>query len=236
MNHLINFLWGEYNCFDLNRQNLTLLKRGRYANANIYQFEVDEKLLVVKEFYSQIWFIRVTIGRLLVFRELKMLRSLAGIPGVPGEVRRIGPYALAMTHVGNEALKRCHHSGRKLPKAFFLELERLVDSIHRAGYVHLDLRNMGNIICDNAGKPRIIDFQTCLKTTNLPRKVRRFMEDIDRSGIYKNWSRVCEDQLDPERKVFQENFDNVRKFWFFKGYWLRRRWSRLSSRIKNSFG
>lgn len=232
---LIKLLCKEYKAPDLTTGDLHLIKQGKYANAVVYQFQVGDTPLVVKEFYSRVWIIRVLYGRLMIAHEFKVLRALAGKPGIPTEVRKIGPYALAMQYLGDETVKSLCNNLQKLPKEFFVTLEQQVDAMHRAGYVHLDLRNMGNIIHDNAGQPHLIDFQTSVSTAYLPRKIRQFLEEIDRSGVYKNWGRLCEEALNNEQLDFIEHFKSYRRFWIFDGYWLYRKFKRLRNRIKDSF-
>lgn len=208
---------------------LTLLKQGNYGNANVYRHGTGAARQVIKEFYSRPWFIRHTLGRFLIRREARALTDLAGIAGIPPRGRLLGPAALAMALVEGDTLDDLRHDLRQpLPKEFFLELERLVGDMHRAGYAHLDLRNLGNIICTRDGHPFLLDFQSCIRTARLPRKVREIMENTDRSGIYKCWRRLCLEPMGPERVAFMERFQRTRKLWIFKGYWFQKTWRKLS--------
>ena len=210
---------------------LILLKRGNYANANVYRFEQGGQVLVVKEFQSRPWLIRCTLGRFLIRREARALMDLAGIAGVPPEARRLGSLALAEAWIEGESLVQLHRvQHARLPKSFFLDLERLVDAMHRAGYAHLDMRNLGNIMRGRDGRPYLLDFQSCLRTRRLPGFARRIMENSDRSGIYKCWVRLCDEPLGADREAFVQRFQSTRKFWVFKGYWFAKTWNRLTKR------
>ena len=214
-------------------RSMTLLNRGKYGNANVYRFTEGGRALVVKEYYSKTWFIRQTVGRFMVRREARALVDLDGIAGVPPGGRRLGPAALAYAYIEGETLVDLHRIRRiQLPKSFFLDLERLVGEMHQAGYAHLDLRNLGNIICDLQGRPCLLDFQSCMRTTRLPRFVRRIMENTDRSGIYKCWVRLCEEPLGPERTTFMDQFGSTRKLWIFQGYWASKTWGKLTRWIR----
>jgi hypothetical protein len=228
--HLIALLrtaWGH----PVNAQDLVLLKKGNYGNANVYRCGDGSNTWVIKEFYSRPWIIRQTFGRLMIGREARALAALDGIAGVPAGGRRLGPAALAEAYVEGETLVDLHRIRHiQLPKAFFLDLERLVGEMHRAGYAHLDLRNLGNIICGPNGNACILDFQSCIRTVRLPRKMRRIMEDADRSGIYKSWRKLCEEPLGPGQEAFMRRFGSTRKLWIFQGYWLSKTWRRLTRR------
>ena len=210
---------------------LTLLNRGKYGNANVYRYSEGGRDLVLKEFYSRAWFIRATLGRFFIRREARALVDLAGIAGIPPGGRRLGPAALAEAFLDGETLVHVHRVRQaRLPKTFFLDLERLVDEMHRAGYAHLDLRNLGNVICGRDGRPYILDFQSCMRTAPWPRFIRRIMENSDRSGVYKCWLKLCAEPLDAERAAFMERFQNTRKLWIFQGYWFAKTWRRLMRR------
>jgi hypothetical protein len=213
---------------------LTLLTLGKYGNANVYRYTEGGRDLVVKEFYSRSWFIRATLGGFFIRREARALADLEGIAGIPPGGRRLGPAALAEAFVEGETLVQLHRVRQvRLPRAFFLDFERLVGDMHRAGYAHLDLRNLGNVLCSRDGRPCIFDFQSCMRTARWPRFVRRIMENSDRSGIYKCWSKLCAEPLDPERAAFMARFSGTRKFWVFKGYWFEKTWHKLTRRQRN---
>ena len=210
---------------------LVLINRGKYSNANVYRYSEGARTLVIKEFCSKAWPVRATVGRFLVRREARALADLAGIAGIPPEARRLGPAALAEAFIEGETLVDLHRVKRaRLPKSFFLDLERLVGEMHRAGYAHLDMRNLGNIMRGRDGRPYLLDFQSCMRTRRLPALVRRIMENSDRSGIYKCWVRLCEEPMGPDREAFMQRFKGTRKFWVFQGYWFRKAWTRLVRR------
>ena len=51
--------------------------------------------------------------------------------------------------------------------------------MHEKEIVHLDLRNLGNIIMGENGYPYIIDFQSCISTKYVPKKLKK---DFKKSG------------------------------------------------------
>jgi hypothetical protein len=214
---------------------LVLIKHGSYGNANVYRLGEGAGARIIKEFYSRPWFIRKTFGHFLVRREARALADLDGIAGVPPGGRRLGPEVLAESFVEGETLVDLHRIRQvHLPKSFFVDLERLVAEMHRAGYAHLDLRNLGNILCGKDGRPYILDFQSCMRTAHLPRWMRTIMENTDRSGIYKCWLKLCAEPLDPERAAFVDRFSSIRKLWVFQGYWASKTWRKLTHWLRRT--
>lgn len=216
-------------------QDLTLLKRGGYGNANVYRMETGGGLGIIKEFLSRPWLVRKTFGRFLIRREARALADLDGIAGIPPGGRRLGPEVLTEAFVDGDTLVDLHRIRKaRLPKSFFLDLERLVGEMHHAGYAHLDLRNLGNILCDRGGRPVLLDFQSCMRTAPWPRWVQRIMENADRSGIYKCWIRLCAEPLDPDRADFLRRFNGTRRLWIFQGYWASKTWAKITGRFSKA--
>lgn len=199
---------------------VTPIKQGKWCNANLYRVEGAGRILVVKEFHSRHPLVRATVGRLLIGREAKALCRLAGLPGVPGGAQRLGPAALCVEYVAGSTLSERYRQGNRVPTSFFEELERRLECMHQKGFAHLDMRNLGNMICGDDGQPWFIDFQACVCTRCLPPLLRRQMEDTDQSGIYKAWIKLGAEPLDATRAAWLEQFGRTRKLWVFKGYWF----------------
>jgi RIO-like serine/threonine protein kinase len=84
--------------------------------------------------------------------------------------------------------------------------------------VHLDLRNANNILVTPDGKPILIDFQSAVATRRLPVRLRKVLERLDLSGIYKHWARLAPESLGtPREKILLWQL-RVRKWWRFRGY------------------
>jgi predicted Ser/Thr protein kinase len=197
-----------------------LMRKGKWCNANVYRIKAGERMLTVKEFCSRHPLVRVTIGRFLIAREVTALRRLAGRPGIPTGLEQHGRHALSLDYIAGLTLSDLHRSRERLPRQFFEELEGCAGVMHREGFAHLDMRNLGNIICGVDGRPYFIDFQSCVCTRYLPAVLRKQMECTDYSGIYKGWIRLCSEPLDSMRSQRILRVEQVRRLWIFKGYWL----------------
>lgn len=201
---------------DLARAERKLLRDGRFANARVERVHVAGADWIFKDFSSRAFFVRHTVGRFLLGREVRALRRLQGIPGVPGDAFRVDAFSMAARFVPGRALADTPHG--PFSTEFLLALEALLRQVHARGLVHLDTRGGGNLLIGPDGAPGIIDFQAALSTRGLLRPLRRWLEGMDLSGVYKKWQRWQPDTLGDERLARLERQNRWRRWWFLRGY------------------
>jgi RIO-like serine/threonine protein kinase len=142
--------------------------------------------VVVKDFAPRARWLRATLGRWLVARELRAYRALAGHPSVPRLVGRMGPFAFAVEHRPGRRLSRARAG--ELPPDFVDRLEQAVRAMHARGVVHLDLRHRSNVLADASGAPVLIDFASavCLRPGRWPdRWLLRALARLDEAALAK---------------------------------------------------
>lgn len=192
------------------------LARGRIANADVKLVAYAGRRWVVKDFMACPAWIRHTFGRWFVRRELKALARLQGIPGIAKHPLRVDAFALAYLFVEGRALNECPPAQ---PAAdFFLALESSVKQMHARGIAHLDLRNRGNVLVDEAQQPALIDFQSHVMLPRWIPPLARYLERIDLSGVYKAWNKSLPGTLDETRQHLLDGVNARRKWWVLKGY------------------
>lgn len=192
------------------------LARGRIANADIRLVECGGRRWVVKDFRSCPRWVRHTVGRWFIRRELKAFQRLQGIPGIAEHHMRVDAFALAYEFIEGRALNE--FSPGHLSVDFFLALEAAVRTMHARGIAHLDLRNRGNVLVDAAQRPVLIDFQSHVRLPRWFPALARFLEKIDLSGVYKAWSKSLPGTLDETRQNLLDSVNVWRKWWVLKGY------------------
>ena len=202
--------------------NLKVVHTGRFANAIVYRYTDQQLDLMIKDFQHSPWWVRKTFAPLSVNQEYKGLARLAGITGVSGRFLRLSPIAVAYDYITGTPLKQLVQQKQVLPVSFFKDFERLVALMHRRGVVHLDLRNLGNVLCSDDGKPYIIDFQSTIRYARFPRWLQQFMRGADMSGVYKAWAKLADQPLPDAKADYLSNFNHVRKRWIFRGYPIQR--------------
>jgi serine/threonine protein kinase len=193
-----------------------LLRDGRWANARVEMADIGGQRWVVKDFAGRAWWVRNSIGRALVRRELATLQRLQGIDGVPSSAFRLDPHALAFRYIEGASLGRV--AIERQTGAYFAALESLLRRIHARGIVHLDTRGTGNVLMQPDGAPALIDFQSAVSTRRMPAGCRRFLEEIDLTGVYKKWLQRDPATMGPERIRLNARMMRWRRFWVLRGY------------------
>ena len=201
---------------------VSVLHKGRFANAIVYRYKDDSFDFVIKDFQHSPWFVRRTFARLFIGQEYKALERLNGMSGVSDQFHRLSNISIAYSFIEGTPLRTLKKQNKKLPKSFFHQLEHRVSEMHRRGLVHLDLRNLGNILVGEDGQPYIIDFQSAITFSRFPNWLKRIMRGADLSGVYKAWLTGCEQPMTAYKKEFLMNYNQLRKRWIFRGYPMHR--------------
>ncbi len=219
----------------------TLLHVGGPLNALVYRVvDLDGSVHVEKSFAAKSPAVRATLGRLLVAREVRVLLRLASTGIVPQGVRRLSPwsfredfcpgFALRDSCCGAYASNKVDPSKvsgvpvslllQPVPRSFFEALERGVRAAHRAGWVHLDLHNSRNVLVGPDWRPCLLDWQSAIPVSRLPAPLRRRLESIDLSGVYKFWDKFRPGELTPDRLALLRRVSFFRRFWFPRFHWI----------------
>ena len=86
--------------------------------------------------------------------------------------------------------------------------------VHAAGVVHLDLHNGRNVVVGPDGAPVLLDWQSALPTSWMPRPLRRALERIDLAGVFKFWNKCRPGELDEGRlRILSRTLSLRRRFW-----------------------
>lgn len=169
----------ELSLADLHAHAVQVFRHGEGSRPQVSLVVVDGRQAVLKDYgYSDPWFRRL-VGPLLVWREALALRRLAGQPGVPRLLRRLGRHALLMEYLPGVGAKGMARG--TLPPEFFERFYALVNAIHQRGVAHCDLRSEGNILITPALEPCVVDFVAHIGRGHWWRPFKRWI-----------WRRFCE--------------------------------------------
>lgn len=203
---------------DLARAERHLLRDGRFANAKVERVRLDGVDWIFKDFSSRAWWVRHGFGRFLLGREVRALRRLEGLPGIPSMAFRVDGFAMAARFVPGRTLGRVELDGEPLSAQFLGALEALLQQVHERGLVHLDTRGGNNLLMMPDGAPGIIDFQAALSTRWMPLPLRRWFEGLDLGGIYKKWRQFQPEAMGAQRREHFERMNRWRRLWVLRGY------------------
>lgn len=185
----------------LNKRAPHYLTRGGKASADLRLLRLQDTVWVVKDFAARPWWVRWTLGLWLTWHELSALGKLRGVPGVPQTVRRIDRFAFAYLYIEGTPLHLTGH--RHLSPAFFRRYERLVESLHQRGIVHLGLREGSNVLVTAEQQPILLDFQTHVCLPRWLSALTALLSRSDFNAISVLWNRYLLAILKEEQQAVQ---------------------------------
>jgi len=136
------------------------LQHGRWRASDVLLVDGPDGPVVVKDFAPRPAWLRQTLGRLLVWRELRAYRALRGHPAVPRLLGQLDAFAFAIEYRPGERMTR--EITERVSAQFVTALEDAVRSMHDRGVAHLDLRHRSNVLVGEDGEPILIDFASAI--------------------------------------------------------------------------
>ena len=171
------------------------LKKKRIYAPDVSLMHLDGRLLVEKTYRNKAWPVRI-VGIPLVSWEAFIYSRLKGISGIPVLSGRPDKCTLVTSYMGGENLRS---TTRKPDAAYFEQLSRIIEQMHRRGVVHLDLRNRRNYGIDNSGLPYLVDFASCAYIP-WPGRLRNILASIDWMGFLKIKGRLSPEDISNEER------------------------------------
>ncbi|MEI6502187.1 MAG: RIO1 family regulatory kinase/ATPase [Armatimonadota bacterium] len=186
---------------DIESKTVRILRPGAGSRPDVRLLRDGSCLMVLKD-YSQGNTTLKALGLLLLWREREAYARLDGLPGVPRVCANLGPYALVTEYV--ESYPASEAPLELLEEAFFQRLRALIESMHRRGVVHGDLKRLDNILITPAGEPYLIDFSAAFWNGSNPSAafVMPHLVDDDLRAVYKLKQRRVPELLTPDEEVF----------------------------------
>lgn len=203
----------------LSHAELQELAQHRFARAGgtrpgVWLLEQGEHKAVLKDYHvCSAWF-RWLIAPLLVWREVRGLRKLAGLRGIPMLIQQVDCICFVLEYLPAARLARKKRD--QWPEVNWARLDELVGEMHARGLAHCDLRRSSNILFDADGEPYLVDFVAHVQRGgdwNIPWNwaFGRFCR-ADRTAVVKLKQRVAPEAIsDAERPLLenQSRLDNL---------------------------
>jgi hypothetical protein len=194
-----------------------LVRRGGRGKADIKKVARAQGSLILKDFGDKWWPVRL-LGRVQIVREIRALRRLQGLSGIPDCHGPVGRYGVLMERIAGDRITRWCASHPQERGAMFDRLSRLVDLMHALGVTHLDLRKRDNILITVDGHPSIIDFNASLCFAPRSITARLFFpifRRIDDAAILKWKARLAPDLLTDQERRRHRRMSLLRRLWIF---------------------
>lgn len=143
----------------------TVLVKGRFSKADVFVARPDGARILVKDFAQKGFWERNLIGRVVIGREVRAYRALAGVDGLPRRFKRLSSFALAVEFL--EGTDFGAAGQERIGSELIAQFERIIREIHARGWVHLDLHRRNNILLVQ-GKVYIVDLASALHPGMIP--------------------------------------------------------------------
>ncbi len=162
-----------------------ILVKGKGLKADVFITRVRGTRFVVKDFSKKGFLERNLVGRMIIGRELRAYRALAGIRGIPSRFERLSPYSIAIEYLEGRDLGTV--APGEIGPGVIHQFEDVIEELHERGWVHLDLQRRSNILLVD-GKVFIVDLASALHAGGCPlvgRCLARLLGLADRLSIIK---------------------------------------------------
>jgi hypothetical protein len=201
---------------ELSSTKVKVLNPGAWNKADLLTADLGDGPMVIKDFSNKNWLIKL-LGRLQISRECRAYRRLGAMAGVPGFMGRIDPYAISIEKIDCRPLGRVEDRVEN-GAARLGQLRGIMDRIHSAGVVHLDMRARDNVVIDREGRLFVIDFASALwfRPGGLAhRMIFGWLRRIDESA-YLKWKRLLEaGPYTDEEEAFVSRHEILKALWPF---------------------
>jgi predicted Ser/Thr protein kinase len=142
-----------------------VLVKGSALKADVFITRFRGQRLVVKDFGKKGFLERNLVGRLVIGREIRAYRALAGIEGIPSQFKRLSPFSIAIEYLEGRDLGGIVRG--EIGPGVVRQFESIVEELHERGWVHLDLQRRSNILLVD-GKVFVVDLASALHTGSFP--------------------------------------------------------------------
>lgn len=130
-----------------------------FTKADILLWDRPPDRLAIKDYAARPAWLRHSLGRILIRREVEAYRRLQGVQGTPRLAGRIDAFAFAVEFIPGKDLSHFKPGG--VPGSFFRLLLDLLDRVHRAGVAQGDLHHRDVLVAPGP-TPFLVDFSTAV--------------------------------------------------------------------------
>ena len=203
--------------YDGLRENIVqVFRQAGGTRPDVIQVIIEGENFVIKDYNPTGGLFGILAGRILVRREIKALKRLQGINGIPDLFRCTNSRVLITSFCKSQSavdLTRPINWTK-----FERKLQTLIVNMHKAGVAHCDLRGPGNILIDDNDAPWLVDYVACVFPAPHWNKPWNFLFSqacaADYSAVLKLKQKLAPEQLTVnETKLLQEYSS---KGWLFR--------------------
>lgn len=206
-----------------------LLSRGSRFKPAVHAVTLDGTACIVKDVHEVPAWSR-WLARWLMGRELRILRALQGIEGLPQLLDEVDRDAFALAVLPGEPLTPA--AFEQHPQALAAGLRRIIAAMHERGVYHLDLRQRQNILVDGE-QVAIVDFGAAWKPSVLTRWLfAPVFRWVDRQAVLKYVARHAPQDLSYDEARAVLRFLRLRRWWIFSPHNDAGEWQAAQDRLR----
>ena len=142
-----------------------ILIKGQLYKADVFITRSPGHRFVVKDYSKKGFWERNIVGRMVISREAGAYAALTGVAGLPPQFKRLSPFSLAIEYLEGKDLGSFERG--EIGPEVIRQFERIVDDLHKRGWVHLDLHRRSNILLVD-GKIFVVDLASAFHTGSIP--------------------------------------------------------------------
>ena len=193
----------DWTSFDLAviRQHATVTYRQAHGSRpDVLLINIDGDEAVLKDYsHSDTWFRRL-IAPLLVVREVRSLKKLDGVVGIPRLYHVYNRLSFLIQSVNGIAASQMQKD--ILENEFFERMNKVLDEVHDRGVTHCDLRSAGNTLITEDHQPWLVDFVASIHQSSRWNFIGRWIfeqfVEADYGAVLKLKKRLAEQYLTQE--------------------------------------
>lgn len=149
-----------YDYARLRENPVQVFRRAGGTRPDVMQVIIEGRHLVIKDYNPTGGWFGLLAGPVLVAREIKALKKLQGISGIPELFSCTNKRVLITAYCRSQSAVKLKHQVNW--QRFEKKLQTLIASMHGAGVAHCDLRGPGNILIDDDEAPWLVDYVACI--------------------------------------------------------------------------
>lgn len=195
----MSFDWKTYSLEQLYKYTTESYRQGGGSRPEVSLVDINGHKAVLKDHNKMDPKFAFLVGRLLVWRELKALKRLDAVTGIPNVLAVPDSRAILMEHINARQVVTVDRNEYDV-KQYLVKLRDLIDKMHVAGVGHGDLRSPTNALIDDKGDAALVDFVASINRGATWNVVNRYLFSkmmlVDISAITKLKKRIAPELLD----------------------------------------
>jgi hypothetical protein len=140
------------------------------SKADVSLYRLEGLRIALKDYGARPFFVRHTVGRLLVGRECRAYVRAGDAPGLAPFLGRLGPFTLATGWI--ESVPLAELPGGTAPPEIFERLDEVISGLHSRGVAIADLHHRDVLVAHN-GAVYVVDLAAAYLLGTRPSSLRR---------------------------------------------------------------